>query len=283
MDQLSLFAHDPEAGLAPRKPTGDQPVRMTVLITVKAAPNPSERYGETVCVAGIRLDVERAGWVRLYPINFRELENESRFKKYDVVSLEAKPSRGDSRSESWRPQMSTLVTERHLNGWDRRIPYVADHIAESMCGLIAAVRESPPARSLAAIRPQRVTGIDIERHPGWTREDLAKIDKYVSQLELPGLERGPRTALEAPRFKGWYRYRCEATRCPGHRQGIYDWEWVALQRRLGDRDDDAAMAALRERFLQQICARDRDLLFFVGNLAKHQQTFMVLGAFYPRR
>lgn len=283
MSQLTLFAPDPDTGQAQSKPADDRPVRMTVMITVKAAPNPSERYGETVCVAGIRLDPEHGGWVRLYPVNFRELDDDSRFRKYDIVSLEATPSRGDPRSESWRPRMGTLVTERHLAGWARRLPYVTDHVAESMCGLLAAVREQPPARSLAAIRPARVSGLHIERHPGWTRDEQAKIDNYVNQLELPGLARTPRTALEAPRFKGWYRYNCMAAHCPGHRQGIYDWEWVALQRRLSGRDDAAATAALRERFLDQICAPDRDVLFFVGNQAKRQQTFMVLGAFYPRR
>src|ERR1039457_4035592 len=111
MDELSLFA--PDAAWAPAKPASDQPVRLRVLITVKAAPNPSERYGETVCVAGIRLDPESSGWVRLYPINFRELDDDSSFKKYDIVSVDARPSRGDPRGESWRPQMTTLTKEGH--------------------------------------------------------------------------------------------------------------------------------------------------------------------------
>jgi len=285
MEQLSLFAPDPDAVSAAVKSAGDRPVRMTVLIVVKAAPNPSARYGETVCVAGIRLDLEHPGWVRLYPINFRELDEDASFKKYDVVSVEARPSHGDSRTESWRPLMDTLVRQKHLREWPHRAPYIADHIADSMCGLIAGVRERPPARSLAAIRPVKVAGIDIVRHPGWTRAEQAKIDGYVSQLELPGMERGPRTALEAPRFKGWYRYICSAPACPGHRQGIYDWEWVALQRNpaLKGRSDDDIKAALREKFFTMMCAPDRDLLLFVGNLAKRQQAFMVLGAFYPRR
>jgi hypothetical protein len=91
MEQLSLFA--PEAGSVPTKRPGDQPERMTVMITVKAAPNPSERYGETVCVAGIRLDPEKAGWVRLYPVNFRELDSDRKFKKYDLVTSRPSPRR----------------------------------------------------------------------------------------------------------------------------------------------------------------------------------------------
>lgn len=283
MRQLSLFATDFNDSAPSEKPAGDRPSRMTVMIVVKAAPNPSERYGETVCVAGVRLDPEHCGWVRLYPINFRELGDDSRFRKYDIVSLEASPSVGDPRIESWRPRMDTLNRQGHLPTWARRSPYIADHIADSMCGLLAAVRDHPPARSLAAVRPVRVLGIDIEKHPGWTPAEQAKIDSYVNQLELPGLGRAPKTALEAPRFKGWYRYLCRARGCPGHRQGIYDWEWVALQRRLSDRDDATATAELRRRFLDQICSPENDLLFFVGNQAKRQQSFMILGAFYPRR
>jgi hypothetical protein len=265
---------------------GDRPVQLRVLITVKAAPNPSERYGETVCVAGIRLDSgSLGGWVRLYPINFRELDSDSKFRKYDIVSLEARPNHGDPRHESWRPDMTTLRREGHLQDWRKRKPYITDYIADSMCGLIKAVQDTPPARSLAAIRPRKVTAIDIERHAGWTREEQAKIDHYVNQLEFQFDDStpAPRTALEAPRFKGWYRYLCQATDCTGHRQGIYDWEWVALQRHLSNRNDSDAMTALRERYLDEICSSDRDVVFFVGNQARRPEGFMVLGAFYPRR
>ena len=279
--EQSLFA--PEPGAVPAKPAGSRPIRMRVLITVKAAPNPSERYGETVCVAGLRLDPDYAGWVRLYPINFRELESDSRFRKYDVVSVTARPSPGDPRAESWRPQMDTLTVETHLPPWLRRKAYIDDYVEGAMCGLVEAARDSPPARSLAAIRPRKVTGLDIEPHPGWSDGELRKIAQYVNQLELPGIGRGTKTALEAPRFNGWYRYLCQAPGCRQHRQGIYDWEWVGLQRNLKDRGEQEACAALRERFLDEICAPDKDLVFFVGNQQKRPQGFMILGAFYPPR
>lgn len=256
---------------------------MRVLITVKAAPNPSERYGETVCVAGLRIDPDDAGWVRLYPINFRELERESAFRKYDVVSVTARPATGDPRAESWRPQMDSLVVERHLKPWNPRQAYVADYIEDSMCSLLDAVRQNPAARSLAAIRPREVTGLDIEPHPGWTADEKRKIDKYVSQLELPGMGRGPKTALEAPRFRGWYHYLCHGRNCRQHRQGIIDWEWVALQRNLSGRDDEETQTELRKRFLGKICSPSNDAVFFVGNQAKRQHVFMVLGVYYPPR
>ncbi|MEV5328473.1 hypothetical protein AB0K67_30475 [Nonomuraea sp. NPDC052634] len=279
MTQQSLFAPDPDAPT--RKPQGNRPERLKLLIVVKAAPNPSQAYGETVCVAALRLDLEKNQWVRLYPINFRALEDPNAFQKYDIVTVDAKPALADPRYESWRPIMPTLQKVGHLGGWAKRLPWVADHVEGSMCDLLDAVRSNPPARSLAAIHPRQIDGLDIEPHPGWTPEEQAKIDAYLRQESL--FDSGPRTALEAPRFKAWYRYRCHTRSCKGHRQGVLDWEFVAHQRRLGALDDTAAKQELRKRWLEKICATDRDTVFFVGNQAKRQHVFSVLGAFYPRR
>ena len=55
-----------------------------VLITVKTSPQPSTKYKDTVCTAGVRLDGDAPQWIRLYPIPFRHLETDLQFKKYDV-------------------------------------------------------------------------------------------------------------------------------------------------------------------------------------------------------
>ena len=150
-----------------------------------------------------------------------------------------------------------------------------------MCELLTAVRDHPPARSLAAIRPRLVKDLEIKPHGGWDPAEQAKIDRYVQQESL--FSSGPRRALEAPRFKGWYRYLCQSSTCKGHRQGIYDWEWVALQLRFSHLDDAALTALLRRNFFDQMCGPAYDTVFYVGNQKKHQNVFMVLGVFYPKR
>ena len=183
MSQGLLFGPD-DAPTA--KPAGDGWQQMRVLITVKAAPNPSETYGETVCVAGIRLDFDAPGWVRLYPINFRELDSPHTFKKYDIVSLRAKPARGDFRTESWRPDITSVHTVDHLKPWTRRRVEVEPYVDASMCAVREAVHANSAAPSLAAVRPDRVLGIDLKPHPGWSPEDQRKIDRYVGQPDLTG-------------------------------------------------------------------------------------------------
>src|SRR5262249_1751838 len=142
------------------------------------------------------------------------------------------------------------------------------------------VRRRPPAKSLGLVRPDVVLGLDVVPHPGWTPEEQRKIDSYADQLDLFGSDR---TALQAPRFKGRYRYRCDAAGCGGLAQGLLDWEFVALQRRLSGQTDELSAQAVREVFLDRMCGPARDVMFYVGNQAKHQHTFSVLGVYWPPR
>ncbi len=74
-------------------------VEREALITVKAYPNPSAKYHETVCVAAI---TKEEGWIRLYPVQFRSLPEEQRFKKYQRVRLRIAKHERDARPESYR-------------------------------------------------------------------------------------------------------------------------------------------------------------------------------------
>ncbi len=51
--------------------------KLKVLITVKTYPIPSAMYDELVCTAGV---TESADFVRLYPINFRDLPFSRQYK-----------------------------------------------------------------------------------------------------------------------------------------------------------------------------------------------------------
>ncbi|MEV6708824.1 hypothetical protein AB0M60_24040 [Micromonospora wenchangensis] len=279
MAQMSLFGPG-EAGPDP-KPVDDRTVRLQLLITVKAAPNPSEKYGETVCVAGLRTDVLRPTWVRLYPINFRHLDSDEAFKKYDIISVDAKPARQDQRRESWKPIMERISKERHLDGWRSRQPLLDPAVEDSMCRLNRDAQERADAQSLALVRPKEVRGLKVTPHRGWDKDEQRKIEAYASQPDLfSGRSRSP---LQAPRFKAAYHYRCYEPGCKGHKQHVIDWELVALQRRLAGYSDAALQEALEAKFLGEMCAPNRDVAFYVGNQAKRVHVFSVLGVYWPKR
>lgn len=277
MTMDSLF--DDHYSRPTEKPPLGQRETHRVLITVKAAPNPSATHGETVCVAGVILgSYGVVGWIRLYPINFRHLESD-KFKKYDIVIVDCKPA-NEPRLESWRPVINSLQIVDHLPPWKKRQSLLEPIIENSMCKISADARKSSTAPSLALVRPAEVLDFEVESHPGWTREEQLKIDQYVNQLDI--FDQTDRTPLEAPRFRGFYRWRCADPGCKGHRQSIIDWEFVAFQRNIRDASDEEVRDALRRRFLDQICRSDNDVAFFVGNQAKRHHTFLILGVYYPR-
>lgn len=74
--------------------------KLKVLITVKTYPIPSAKYDELVCTAGV---TESGDFVRLYPVNFRDLPFSQQYKKYQWIEVMAEKHRGrDVRKESFR-------------------------------------------------------------------------------------------------------------------------------------------------------------------------------------
>lgn len=83
------------------------------MITGKTYPNPSETYGETVCVAGVRLDRGCPEWIRLYPVKFRNADFDSQFKKYEIIRVNGTYHQfNDNRPESFRPRPGRAGTRR---------------------------------------------------------------------------------------------------------------------------------------------------------------------------
>ncbi|MGQ5265121.1 hypothetical protein ACTWLT_30660 [Micromonospora sp. ZYX-F-536] len=280
LGQLPLWGPDTGEHPAP-KPVLARPATLRLLITVKAAPNPSARYGETVCVGALSMGPPWTGWIRLYPIHYRELDDDSKFHKYDIVHLKALPARQDQRRESWKPIVDTITTERHIASQQSRRNLLDPLVEDSMCRLNKQTRDDPSARSIALIRVADISSLQVKRHPGWSAEDRKKIAGHLNQLDL--LEPAKRSPLQAPRFTGAYRYRCADRHCRGHQQTLWDWEFVALQHRLSQLTDAEAADQLRHKFLTQLCAADRDVAFYVGNQAARPQSFSIGGVYAPRR
>ena len=79
---------------------------LKVLITVKTYPIPSAKYDELVCTAGVS---ETGDFVRLYPVNFRDLPYSQQYTKYQWIQVSAQRHSGrDTRKESYRPDCETL-------------------------------------------------------------------------------------------------------------------------------------------------------------------------------
>ncbi|MGB3909972.1 MAG: hypothetical protein WBL06_05835 [Pseudolysinimonas sp.] len=256
-----------------------------VLITVKASPQPSKLYGDTVCVAGIRVDGGRSEWIRLYPLPFRWMGVEKQFKKFDLIDVEVRRATGDSRPESFRPDIDTIDVVGHLDDWKERQPIMSKVPRTTTCALSGAGSEHHDAPSLGMVSVRSLDRIKVEPFDGWSDAQQERIAAAasLSPLSLFGdLEKTP-SELKAPRFVVRYEYHCTADGCPGHVGQVLDWELTALQNRLNRDSDDVVRAAIEKNFHQRMFAPGKQTSFFMGNFedARKRASFSVLGVYYP--
>src|SRR3989304_1280835 len=79
-------------------------VSKKVLITVRTYPTPAQKGVEVSCTAGI---TDKNEWIRLFPVPYRLMPYERRFKKYQWVELNATKA-SDHRAESYTPDLDSV-------------------------------------------------------------------------------------------------------------------------------------------------------------------------------
>jgi hypothetical protein len=249
-----------------------------VLIAVKASPEPSTKYGDTVCVAGIRTDGPQPAWIRLYPVPFRYLESENQFNKYDLVSMDLVKASKDPRRESFTPDRSSIVVDGHL-AVAQRPNHVLPLVDRSMCGVLEEIENDLNGPSLAVVRAASIDRLVFESHPGWSDAEMNRIKAWENQPDLLGTARA--RPIEAPRLRVSYKWKCESLSCNGHIQRLLDWELTAFQRRFNSESDEVLRAKIEQNFLVNMFPDSRTPHFYVGNFASgpKRKSFSILGAF----
>ncbi|HWE00894.1 MAG TPA: hypothetical protein VG326_00690 [Tepidisphaeraceae bacterium] len=249
----------------------------SALVTVKTYPTPSEKYHETVCTAAV---TKEEGWLRLYPIQFRDLPRHQQYAKYQVIKLRMTKHEGDARPESFRPDEKTIEVLETLGTvndkqWQRRREWIDPTQSASMCEIQREQKRT--GKSLGVFRPKEVTDLVFEEDdPEWSGKKQGILNQmrlfYEKQLDL---EKIPYS------FK--YKYICEDANCKGHTQSIIDWEIMELYRNVkrSSQDENEVKQKLRQKFLDQLCGPGRSTSFFVGSHSRYPATFMILGVFWP--
>lgn len=254
---------------------------------VKAYPALSKTYGEVSCIAGIEMTVDGPSWIRLYPVPFRALQDAQQFSKYQPISVEVETHSGDRRPETRRPNRDSIkllgAPIPSGDAWAKRRRFIEPLMTDSMCGIQRRQRQD--GTSLAVFRPKRV--IDLVIAPADVKEEKRRIAQaWAAQPSLldglsPDEETYQLQELELIPWTFKYRYECDDPDCKTHEQSIIDWEIAEYYRHVRTRDDWRAQ--IKKRWLDTLCAADRDTAFFVGNQHQHPSSFLVLGVWWPER
>ncbi|MCH7687991.1 MAG: hypothetical protein IH899_15145 [Planctomycetes bacterium] len=254
--------------------------RLRVLITVKTHPIPSLAYDELVCTAGV---TENGDFIRLYPIRFRDLPYSQQYKKYQWVEIDAVKHTGrDTRKESYRPRENTLeiLGEPIPPGkkWEERAKFALAKQSVSMEELWE--QQKKDRTSLGVFRPKEVFDLVI------SPDDEDWKPKFKEEMKQQRLFESPSESRDSLRKVPWkfrYKFCCDDSRCKrNHEIMIEDWEVGALYWNCVDRGASPQEAAgkVKAKFLDQMCASNRDPRFFVGTVLQHG-TWVIIGVFWP--
>ena len=164
---------------------------------------PSAKYDELVCTAGV---TESGDFVRLYPINFRDLPFSQQYKKYQWIEVMAEKHRGrDVRRESYRPDSDTIQIigepiKSNPGNWGERARYA---LAKKVCSMEELKDQQEADRtSLGIFKPKKVHDLVISPDdPDWK-------ESFKAALQQARLWERRTVSKEPPRkvpFKFHYR------------------------------------------------------------------------------
>jgi len=236
---------------------------------VKAFPQPSQKYEETVCCAGITEDTREL--LRLYPIRYRRLDKANQFERFDLVEM-VMTKDPDPRPESYHVNEDSiqLIESGKKLSEQTKVQLWKPFIAPSLKALLAENKQTQ--RSLGIIKPDPGSvQFKIKPAAKSDTEDQEIADLLFQQASL--LE-DPLKPLVRPKYSFSYHYTCDGH---PHKHQIHDWEVQAAFNNYKRRykTEDKALEMMAQEYQQNI--PKRNLHFIMGTMKAHPQTFIVIG------
>ncbi len=244
-----------------------------ILITARTYPVPAQKGVEVSCTGGI---TDEGQWIRLFPVPYRLLDRDKRFRKYQWI--EARVSKAaDGRPESYTLDLDSIgiLTEPlpTENAWAARREIVFPLKSNSMCGL-QSDRDARGYPTLGFIKPERITRLRIDQDRGeWTPAELARLRQMTLWRNAPAQE------LEKVPYRFAYEYECAEPNCGGHDQICTDWEMGQAWRKWSRDYGSNWESKFRDRF-ERGMADGPDTHFYVGTIHRHPNAWIIVGLWY---
>jgi hypothetical protein len=252
--------------------------RRKILIATKTYPSISIKYKETVCNAGILLDENEQPerWIRIYPIRFRGLELDQRYRRWSIISAKIERNEKDFRKESYRIDDTSIRIVREIdtkNDWEERksliLPLQSNSIAEMQSH----------GKSLGIIKPRSIEQYFSKKtEREWNPKQKAVQDQGDLFEASVDLEKIP------------YQFDYKFTEADNSRHSytISDWEISQLYRVCRNKSTSATLEGREKEAILKVKQKledeflsKKELYFILGNLKNHCKVFMIIGIFYP--
>ena len=240
-----------------------------IRILVKAFPQPSQKYEETVCCAGVTEDTGEL--VRLYPIRFRRLPENHRFDRFDLVEMNVEKA-SDPRPESYHVAEESIRLIEKGRGLSEKskvrlwAPFIAPSIEQ------LHIDNQEYGRSLGIVKPD-IDSLKFKIEPQ-TKSDES--DKEVTDLlfKQQSLLEPPLRRLPRPKYGFKYQYTYDGH---SHNLQIHDWEVQAAfhnyKKQYGSVKN--ALEMMSQAYQDNIPTNN--LHFIMGTMQKRPSTFILIG------
>jgi hypothetical protein len=214
----------------------------------------------------------------LFPVPYRFLSPDQRFRKYQWIEVEAAKS-SDARPESYEINLDSLKIIGSVlptdDTWRARKELIFPLQAPSLCDLQRSRKETEA--TLGFFKPKTITKLSIRADAAdWTPEEWQRL----MQFDL--FRNTPKQPLEKIPFKFVYDFKCFEESCKGHSVSCYDWEMGQAYRKWRDKYQDSWQAKFRQRFESDMIEK-LDTHFFVGTVRAHPNNWIIVGLFYPKK
>lgn len=261
-----------------------------VLISVKTYPTLSTKYNELVCTAGF---LENGDWVRIYPLPFRGLEQDQKYKKWQWVELDLERNTSDVRPESYKvlnlESLKIIVQLDTKQNWFKRKEIVNKGNIYDDLNVLIKKANTENSLSLATFKPAKILDFmvkEVDRE--WNAEKLATLQAKSQQLSLFQTQDEVKRELElVDKLPYKFSYKFEDINGKQSTLMIEDWEigalyWNCLQNCVGD--EQKAVQQVKEKYLG--FAKDCDILLFLGTTLRFhgraKNPFVIIGVFYQK-
>ncbi|MEM6506386.1 MAG: hypothetical protein AAF711_13170 [Planctomycetota bacterium] len=234
-----------------------------ILITVRTYPNISGQYVETVCTGGITDSNE---WRRLYPVPLRYLDTGQQYRTWDVIRVKVKPGT-DGRKETRRPENQTIQVIEQIKTADVKHQWVAPTISESMHEFLESERTLGPV-AVSEVLDFIAEPVSVE----WSEAEKQKIAQARLFDDTKPLEKIP--------FK--FRLIWKDGAGVEHKSIFLSWEVCQTWRSWSRDHGESTIERMREKWLNEVLTPDKQIAFFMGNLASRRHVFMVCGTYQPK-
>lgn len=228
---------------------------------MKAVPHRSSNYFETVCCAGIGHDRK---WRRLYPVPFRILQDDQKFKRWSWVKYRFTRPSDDIRTESQKVIPESIDIVREMKKIER---------SKLAC---AITRESVKhaeslSETLTLVEPAELTFTWKQKDDSELADETAKHAALANQLSMFDAPAKPLTPCP---YSFHVKWRTVAG--ADHNHTCDDWETAtAFFRRRAVHGEIGGLKSLKETYEQDYLSKG--MRFALGTHSRRDWQWLLVG------